>query len=317
MGVYDYEGNSLFVGGTAYSKVNDVTSFGAKADGVTDDASAIQSAIDDVQTGGMIYFPPGTYLLGSAILFYSNQYLKFAPGATLLLGYNSTKPNLLRNYITDDITGYSGTHDVIIDGATFDGNTRSNWNSPTLLGFCHSSNIVVKNCTFKRARGSWHDLEINSSIYVTVINCSFDGSLKAESNGENIQIDKAGSSSVYPWTCNYDGTACKYVEIVGCRFFNNTISPGIGNHSNGAHEFIRLHENIFDGLTSERGAINFRGGGNNVDIYDNTFNGCTIGVGTSGATYYITNNRFVDATTAISGSTSVSHNNMINGSFVS
>lgn len=41
----------------------------------------------------------------------------------------------------------------------------------------------------------------------------------------------------------------------------------------------------------------------------------SAGVGSSGATYYIRNNRFVDATTAISGSTSVAHANMINGTY--
>ena len=52
-----------------------------------------------------------------------------------------------------------------------------------------------------------------------------------------------------------------------------------------------------------------------LDIYNNTFKGCTIGIGTSGATYYIHDNSFVDATTAISGSASVAHANMINGTY--
>lgn len=53
----------------------------------------------------------------------------------------------------------------------------------------------------------------------------------------------------------------------------------------------------------------------NVDIYNNTFNDCEIGVGSYGSTYYIHDNRFVGVTTAIDGSTSVAHANMINGTY--
>lgn len=311
--LYGYNGNVISL--DVLTNFVDITGFGAKGDGTTDDASAIQSALDSVQTGGIIYFPEGIYKLMSAVLFYSNQKLIFAPGATLLLGsYSSSSPNIMRNYNTSDITGYNGTHDVIIDGATFDGNNITG-NSPTLLGFSHSSNIKIINCHFKRARGSWHDLEINSSKNVKVIGCTFDGSLKTANNGENIQIDKAGSSSAYPWACNYDGTVCEDVEIAECTFFNNELSPAIGNHTSASHIYCRIHDNMFDTLTSDRGAINFSGGMSQLDIYNNTFKGCTIGIGTSGATYYIYNNRFVDATTAISGSSSVAHGNMINGTY--
>ena len=45
----------------------DVKAFGAKGDGVTDDTAAIQKAVDLVYArgGGMIFFPPGTYLVTS------------------------------------------------------------------------------------------------------------------------------------------------------------------------------------------------------------------------------------------------------------
>ena len=39
-----------------------VTDFGAKGDGVTDDTAAIQTAVDSM-TSGVIFFPPGTYLV--------------------------------------------------------------------------------------------------------------------------------------------------------------------------------------------------------------------------------------------------------------
>lgn len=310
--IYDYLGNEIVIAGGSSEFVN-VLDFGAKGDGISNDAPSIQSALDSIKnTGGIIYFPTGTYLITSAVLFYSNQTLLFENGATILQG--AAINSLMRNYSTTSIGGYDGTHNSAIIGATFDGGSYTTNN--TLLGFCHAKNITIKNCTFKNAYGTWHDLEINSSQYVLVENCDFDGSRKTGLNGENLQFDGAGNTSYYPWgDINIDDTTCQYIEIKGCHFHNNTVSPSIGNHSNMAHNFIRIHDCVFDGNTGSRGAMQFVSYVTNVDIYDNTFNNCTTGVGSSGATYYIYNNRFVGVTTAISGSASVAHGNMINGTY--
>ena len=290
----------------------DVKAYGAKGDGVTDDASAIQSALDALNTtGGTIYFPPGVYLIKSAILFYSNQHLLF-DSATLKQG--AAINNLLRTYSESTWTAYNGVHDCIIEGAVFDGGTYTENN--TLVGISHAKNIVFRNCTIKNAYGSWHDLEINSSNNVKVLNCDFEGSRKNNTGGEMIQIDGTGESGCYPWpNVNYDGTVSVGIEIAGCSFHDSTYVPAIGNHYNMAHKFVAIHDCIFDGLTSSRGAINFVSNMTDIDIYNNLFNNCTTGIGTGGATYYIRNNRFVGATTAIGGSGSVAHANMINGTY--
>lgn len=308
MSLKDYQGNLFPV---HFVSVKD---FGAKGDGVTDDASAIQGALDTLKnTGGVIFFPVGTYLVKSAVLFYSRQTLLFDSGATLLQG--AAINNLMRCYCESTWTGYTGTHDCLIYGATFDGGAFEENNG--LLCFAHAKNITVERCIFKNAYGTWHDLEINSSYNIKIINCDFEGSRKTGDHGELIQIDAASSNMVYPFgNVNFDGTVCKYIDIDGCIFHDDTISPAIGNHSNQAHSFIRIHDCIFDGLTCSRGAINFYSNMTNIDIHGNTFNGCTKGVGTGGAEYHIHDNRFAGVTTAIGGSDSVAHNNMVNGTYV-
>ncbi|MFO1302985.1 MAG: right-handed parallel beta-helix repeat-containing protein [Burkholderiales bacterium] len=42
-----------------------VTDYGAKGDGVSDDSDAIQRAIDDTFSGGVLHIPAGTYMLGT------------------------------------------------------------------------------------------------------------------------------------------------------------------------------------------------------------------------------------------------------------
>jgi len=63
-----------------------VKTYGATGDGETDDAEAIQDAIDaanDVD-GGIVFFPEGTYVVGSELTMYSNIYIKGVPGSTVI-----------------------------------------------------------------------------------------------------------------------------------------------------------------------------------------------------------------------------------------
>ncbi|MFT3824656.1 MAG: glycosyl hydrolase family 28 protein [Chitinophagaceae bacterium] len=53
----------------AKAQVYDVTAFGAKGDGITDNTTFIQKAIDQcATTGGQVYFPAGTFLSGTLYL---------------------------------------------------------------------------------------------------------------------------------------------------------------------------------------------------------------------------------------------------------
>lgn len=67
------------------SPVNDlyvsVKDYGAVGDGTTDDATAIQSAIDSFASGGTVIIPPGNYGLGTSIYVKSNITVSCEPGA--------------------------------------------------------------------------------------------------------------------------------------------------------------------------------------------------------------------------------------------
>ena len=68
--VYDPAGTGA-VTTNAQAKLRQIVSvmdFGATGDGVTDDAAAVQAAIDTVETlGGNLVFPPGKYLFGAQV----------------------------------------------------------------------------------------------------------------------------------------------------------------------------------------------------------------------------------------------------------
>ena len=108
------------------------------ADGVHDDTKALQECIDSVKQGGTVYFPDGIYLVSAALIFYSNQTLKFSDKAIIL---RSTKSEpltkyLLASYSESEWAEYKGTHDVIISGGIFDGNAETTEKS-TLVNTVH------------------------------------------------------------------------------------------------------------------------------------------------------------------------------------
>jgi len=75
-------------GGSGVSLI-DIRNQGARGDGKTNDAAAIQKAIDACTGagGGVVYFPPGTYVSGT--LFLKNHVtLHLSPGATLRASRN-------------------------------------------------------------------------------------------------------------------------------------------------------------------------------------------------------------------------------------
>jgi nitrous oxidase accessory protein NosD len=246
------------------------------------------------------------------VFFYSNQTLIFEGGATLLQG--ASMDNLMMNYSTAEKGNYDATDNVIIRGATFDGGSYSQNN--TLLGICHSRNITIENCRFRNAYGTWHNLEINSSKHVLVDGCWFEGSRKNGVNGELIQIDSFNNTATWPWgNGKVDGTVSYLVEVKNCFFAGCTIAPAIGNHSQAVIDSIRIHDNVFEGFTSSRGAVNFQSA-KNVDVYCNTFTGCTTGItiGTADNTNTVHDNRFIGITTVV-GNGIRSYSNMINGTF--
>ena len=133
-----------------------------------------------------------------------------------------------------------------------------------------------------------------------------------------VQIDPISSNGTWPWDNrgSVDGTICKYIEVVGCIFHDSAVVPGIGNHSgdnSDPDEFVRIHDCVFIGLTTNRAAIQLNKG-TLVDVYNNTFNGCKYGVGYADTTYFIHGNRFIDVTSAFNNN-AISHSNIINGTY--
>lgn len=256
--------------GNTNDNVN-VKSFGAKGDGIEDDTLPIQSAINSCMEGGTVFLPFGKYKITQPLLVYSNQII-IGENSTILQG--AEIDNLLRNYATKE-TGvlYDATNNVKLYNLIFDGGMYNTNN--TLLGFSHSKNILISGCQFKHGFGSWHDIEINSSKWVSIEKCIFEESRRDSMNAEQVQIDSFDNYATWPWGDGMaDNTVSYLVDIHDCHFACNEVSPAIGNHSETSVNYIRIYNNTFEDAKSSRSTINFKSA-TNVMAYDNIFRGCT------------------------------------------
>ncbi len=124
--------------------MRNVRDFGAAGDGKTKDTAAIQRAVD---AGGMVYFPPGTYLAGT-IYLKSGGGLDLDPGATLLASPDREDYNA-DDFCQQNRTNYSPAeqvsgahfivaleqHDVTIrGGGTISGNQKAFFTPPKTVG---------------------------------------------------------------------------------------------------------------------------------------------------------------------------------------
>lgn len=253
------------------------------ADGIHDDTKALQDCIDEVKDGGTVYFPDGTYLVSGALIFYSNQHLKFSDKATVLRSDKSEPLTryLLASYSEPEWSGYEGTHDVIISGGIFDGNENLTEHA-TLVNTVHCRNITIDACRFVHC-AHWHCIEINGTENATVQNCIFDGpSYTAKSDilyNEQIQLDMSRNGSYGPvYNCDgklidfcYDDTVCRNI-VIRNNIFKCDGFPGVGHHGDIDHHNILIENNIFDGpsgrIGKSRGYIFFR-----PMVYDITVRG--------------------------------------------
>ncbi len=138
-----------------------VKSYGAKGDGVTDDAPAILAAIAAVPgQGGIVYFPPGVYLLNSSIVVNARTNLTFV-GA----GVSATRLQMNANGVT--VLSFAGvcSHITIRDlwlGAAFafaSGGCISIIGTPGV----HSDTFIIENVRLQNTPTPWFSQYLDSS----------------------------------------------------------------------------------------------------------------------------------------------------------
>lgn len=236
--------------------------YGAVGDGITDDAAAIQAALD---CGGWVYIPDRPYKLFTPLIVPPGRGLRLTmdPGAQLIragehgMFFNGQGP--------DGPGGYGGRGNLLIEGGNWHLEGVGSDAYVTGIGIGHADNVVIRNATFWDVAGN-HGIEVNGSRNVRIEDCAFKGFVAKPGDTvsrEAIQIDGAFDSIGFGFG-PYDDTVCDDVRISGC-WVGDSGTPGttawpraVGSHgaldtSRPRHKRIKVDHNTFVG--TQDGAI--------------------------------------------------------------
>ena len=232
--------------------------WGAKGDGATDDAAAIQSMIDAIEAagGGVCYLPPGTYLVGSTI--------ELKDGVTLQgsgIGHVAIKaaPGLIGTVIRNADTT-NGNRNIAILDLEVDGN-KANRSAPS------NANLIHITCASGHA---------NENILIQNVYAHDSAEAADKSGGLGIVLTRVhGGAVLYCHIANTDrdGLTC-YFDCQDLRIIGNWIHDvgddliGLNaeNLNTTGHSMTRIAVigNVLDGGSSQGSGISVRGVTNSV-----------------------------------------------------
>lgn len=247
-----------------------VTSYGVKGNGTTNDTDAINDLLEkaaDLSSGDtlVLYFPNGKYAIDDWLRIYSNTTLKLADKAEIFR--SKIQYPLMMNVGSDGTRmenspaggGYNLSKNIKIIGGTLNGgNISKAKESGNLINFAHAQNITFDGVTIKNCYGA-HLIELSGVKNASIKNCDFSGfrtkkeletSLNEDKNlnktgyaaKECIQLDYTYNHSTkktFQWCPGYwsDKTACQNITIENNSFHD--YPRGVGNH-HGRETFSNL-----------------------------------------------------------------------------
>jgi parallel beta-helix repeat protein len=149
-----------------------VKDFGALGNGVADDTTAIQNALN-AGIGRSVYFPAGTYRISTTLLVKTNTTL-VGDGINksiikLAAGFAAGTTAIRNEIISGTVDVYYDT-DLEFYGLTFDGNNNST-RTGELVAIAKVANVTFSNCSFQNH--TFIALAMTANRNMTVTECYF------------------------------------------------------------------------------------------------------------------------------------------------
>lgn len=250
---------AALVPSTADAAVLDVKSFGAKGDGVTDDTTAVQKAINSAVTGDTLVFNG----------VFSVSKLTVSGKSNLTLKGTGT----IKQRVNNTLISVTNSPNFRIEGLTIDGNAK-NW---YLLDIQNSSYFVIENSTFKNLGNGTTTV---SAIYIAPN--SNNGLIKGNVF-DNIVADRIARAI---WVNNYRDRSklAANITITG-NLFKNIRPAGDGDAvvvDQGGNSNILISGNTFENV--HKRAVKVMGNG--VTAKDNIVKRNNIGLGFAALSAY-------------------------------
>ena len=194
------------------SLVLDVKDYGAKGDGVTNDAAAIKAAVDAAATGGTVYFPAGTYKCTSDIAVGNSVTLRGAGDLSILSFVAS-------GLVYDGDSGYLtevGLHSLRII------RTRTAGAALRFKGGGSGTGVAHFNVSHIRVNSTGEALLIDGSYIGTFVGCYFMGStVGIKVAFEGTRLVSGNNISFFGGESQGNGTAASLDSPLGVNFYGH------------------------------------------------------------------------------------------------
>ena len=237
-----------------------VRQFGAKGDGTTDDAAAINAASVwlNSQGGGILFFPAGTYAVGSTCVLYSHvTWQGSGSGVTIIKGLSGTTMDVLQTYQFATLTGTnvaSGPLQWAIKQMTIDGNKagRTAGRCAAFYGY----DFVIEDVVFQNAHGDCVYSEWCTDPGVPVAGAGGNG---MESHWSRVKTWGSAVGNGLTFYGPHDSHFTDYLTFIngayGVIWGGSTTYTGIGCMVTNCHSYGNTGHGIV--LTTEIFATNF------------------------------------------------------------
>jgi Pectate lyase superfamily protein len=154
-----------------------VRDFGARGDGITDDAPAIQKALDGPRR--VITIPEGIYLVGETLRIGSERTLIAHPLAVIRLADGAARN--AGDFLLANADYHAGNHHITVSGGIWDGNNENNRRGPdgsresctgVAINFVNVQHLRLTDLTVRNPDS--FSIRLGEAAHFTVENITFD-----------------------------------------------------------------------------------------------------------------------------------------------
>lgn len=240
---------------SAKGDVTSVRDFGAVGDGVTDDTVAINKALN-ATSGGILYFPSGTYVISKGVRVRSNTHVVGDGKTSIIIAKEGTTRG-------STMLKLENNSNVVFDNICVSGNSSVNYENMDaqdgihLLDIWNSDTVTVKNCYFI------------DNIYTGI----------RDINSSNITVEN----------CTFKNTDCGFITLGGgiiqnIKIRNNILdghqaSEPISLFADAPHSNVIIENNKISNKTFGCGIyVDGKQHNNNIQIINNSINSCAGGI---------------------------------------
>src|SRR6476646_2650826 len=300
--------------------VYDVKAYGALGDGSTDDTAAVQSVITAISsTGGVVFFPPGTYIFASALDLKAthNVILRGQGGRSAGAGNASILKYTGSTGGTNFIDGRSALGLEIADLQIIHTGAFTGRMIDLRLNTSGGAYIKLKNLYVGgNSNYSATGLDLSNTTRIFVESCAFyqlgtciTGKVNNADNSNQVRIQDCGFNQS-PVAIHNPGQAW----VISSCCFEGSAGGGAANavdHGAGILAEGLIIEGNWSGDST--GGTQYTVAGEGITIQGNWIgntSGTGISIDESTQGLHITGNKFIGSTTAINISTNIAHAGM-------